>query len=53
MLANEDRITSVDCVLTTAEKDRARATVRAVRVPDDWLTAHDWEIPKVIGFKWT
>ena len=34
--ATEDRATSVECVLGADGKDRARATVRAVRVPDDW-----------------
>lgn len=36
VVGNEDRMTSVECVLIAAEKERARATVRAVRVPDDW-----------------
>ena len=31
-----DRVISVDCLLAAAGKDRATATVRAVRVPDDW-----------------
>lgn len=34
--ATEDRATSVECVFGAGGKDRARATVRAVRVPDDW-----------------
>lgn len=36
VVAIQDRVTSVDCLLAAAGKDRARATVRAVRVPDDW-----------------
>ena len=31
-----DRATTVECVLTCAGKERARATVRSVRVPEDW-----------------
>jgi acyl-coenzyme A thioesterase PaaI-like protein len=31
-----DRRTTVECVLAAAGKDRARAVVEAVRVPDDW-----------------
>jgi acyl-coenzyme A thioesterase PaaI-like protein len=34
--ATEDRVTSVECVLGAGGKDRARAAVRAIRVPDDW-----------------
>ncbi len=36
VVANEDRMTSVECVLVAAGKERAKASVRAVRVPDDW-----------------
>jgi acyl-coenzyme A thioesterase PaaI-like protein len=36
IVATEDRVTAVECVLGADGKDRARATVRAVRVPDDW-----------------
>ncbi len=36
VVAHDDRTTSVDCVFRAAEKERARASVRAVRVPDDW-----------------
>jgi acyl-coenzyme A thioesterase PaaI-like protein len=36
VVATEDRATSVECVLGADGKDRARATVRAVRVPNDW-----------------
>ena len=32
----EDRSVSVDCVLACAGKERARATVQAVRVPEEW-----------------
>lgn len=32
----EDRFTTVDCELIADGKPRARATVRAVRVPDTW-----------------
>jgi acyl-coenzyme A thioesterase PaaI-like protein len=34
--AHEDRLTTVDCVLSSGEKERARASVRATRVPDQW-----------------
>jgi acyl-coenzyme A thioesterase PaaI-like protein len=34
--AHEDRITTVACVLSSDAKDRAQASVRSVRVPDDW-----------------
>jgi acyl-coenzyme A thioesterase PaaI-like protein len=34
--AHEDRLATVDCVLSSDEKDRARASVRAIRVPDRW-----------------
>jgi acyl-coenzyme A thioesterase PaaI-like protein len=36
LVAQEDRVTSVECVLGAAGKERARASVRAVRVTDDW-----------------
>ena len=36
LVANEDRVTTVECVLGVAGKERARASVRAIRVPDDW-----------------
>ena len=36
VVANEDRMTSVECILVAAGKERAKASVRAVRVPDDW-----------------
>jgi len=36
LVANEDRVTTVECVLEGAGKERARASVRAIRVPDDW-----------------
>ena len=32
----DDRFTTVECELVAAGKPRARATVRAVRVPDSW-----------------
>jgi acyl-coenzyme A thioesterase PaaI-like protein len=32
----DDRATAVECVLTCVGKDRARATVRSVRVPEGW-----------------
>jgi acyl-coenzyme A thioesterase PaaI-like protein len=31
-----ERETSVECVLSCAGKERARATVRSVRVPEEW-----------------
>jgi acyl-coenzyme A thioesterase PaaI-like protein len=34
--AHEDRIVTVTCVLSVDAKDRAQASVRSVRVPDDW-----------------
>jgi acyl-coenzyme A thioesterase PaaI-like protein len=34
--ARDDRSTTLDCVLSAASKERARATVRAVRVPNEW-----------------
>jgi acyl-coenzyme A thioesterase PaaI-like protein len=36
VVAVDDKGTAVDCVLSCAGKDRARATVRSVRVPDSW-----------------
>jgi acyl-coenzyme A thioesterase PaaI-like protein len=36
ILAREDRITTVECVLSSDAKDRARASVRSIPVPDDW-----------------
>lgn len=36
VLAVEDRSISVQCTLACDGKDRARATVRAVRVPREW-----------------
>ena len=36
VVAHDDRSTSVDCVLTAAQRERVRASVRAVRVPDSW-----------------
>jgi acyl-coenzyme A thioesterase PaaI-like protein len=36
IVAHDDRTTTVECVLDAAGKERARASVRAVRVPDDW-----------------
>lgn len=35
-VATEDRVSTVDCVLEADGKPRARASVRAVRVPDSW-----------------
>ncbi len=32
----EDRVTVVECTLRAAGKDRARASVRAMRVPEEW-----------------
>jgi acyl-coenzyme A thioesterase PaaI-like protein len=32
----DDRETAVECVLSCLGKERARATVRSVRVPDEW-----------------
>jgi acyl-coenzyme A thioesterase PaaI-like protein len=34
--AVEDRATVVECTLACGGKDRARATVRSVRVPEEW-----------------
>jgi len=36
VVTTEEGTTSVECVLSADGKDRARATVRAVRVPDGW-----------------
>lgn len=36
VLAHDDRETTVECFLAAAGKDRAKATVRTIRVPDDW-----------------
>jgi acyl-coenzyme A thioesterase PaaI-like protein len=36
VVAHEDRITTVECVLSSDAKDRARASVRSMRVADDW-----------------
>lgn len=36
VVAQEDRITEVTCVLSSDGKDRAQASVRSIRVPDDW-----------------
>ncbi len=33
---HEDRLTMVDCVLSSDQKKHARASVRAIRVPDQW-----------------
>jgi len=35
-MADEDRVTSVECALEAAGKERARAVVRATRVPEEW-----------------
>jgi acyl-coenzyme A thioesterase PaaI-like protein len=35
-VATEDRFTTVECTLGSDGKVRARASVRAVRVPDSW-----------------
>jgi hypothetical protein len=35
-VATEDRFTTVECTLGSEGKVRARASVRAVRVPDSW-----------------
>lgn len=32
----DDRMTTVQCTLTAANKERARATVRSTRVPETW-----------------
>jgi acyl-coenzyme A thioesterase PaaI-like protein len=34
--ASEDRVSTVECVLEADGKPRARASVRAIRVPDSW-----------------
>lgn len=36
VVGREDRGTEVECILGAGGKDRARATVRTVRVPDEW-----------------
>ena len=36
VVSQDDRTITVDCVLRASEKERARASVGAVRVPDDW-----------------
>jgi acyl-coenzyme A thioesterase PaaI-like protein len=36
VVAYDDRTATVECVLRAAEKERARASVRAIRVPDEW-----------------
>jgi acyl-coenzyme A thioesterase PaaI-like protein len=36
LVAQEDRFTSLDCELHADGKERARASIRAVRVPDEW-----------------
>lgn len=33
---HEGRVTGVECALAAAGKERARASVRATRVPDEW-----------------
>jgi hypothetical protein len=35
-VSTEDRITTVGCALESDGKVRARASVRALRVPDSW-----------------
>lgn len=39
VLAHDDRETTVECSLADGGKDRAKATVRTTRVPDDWRQA--------------
>jgi acyl-coenzyme A thioesterase PaaI-like protein len=34
--AHEERVATVDCVLSSDEKERARASVRVMRVSDQW-----------------
>lgn len=34
--AHEDRIITMACVLSSAGKERAQASVRSIRVTDDW-----------------
>jgi acyl-coenzyme A thioesterase PaaI-like protein len=34
--AVDDRFVTIDCTLASAGKDRARASVTSVRVPDEW-----------------
>ncbi len=36
LVTQEARVTGVECVLDAAGKERARASLRAVRVGDDW-----------------
>jgi acyl-coenzyme A thioesterase PaaI-like protein len=36
VVTEEDRVTTVECILEAAEKERARASVRTIRVPDEW-----------------
>jgi acyl-coenzyme A thioesterase PaaI-like protein len=36
VVTEERRVTTVECVLEAADKECARASVRAVRVPDEW-----------------
>jgi acyl-coenzyme A thioesterase PaaI-like protein len=36
VVATDDAGTAVECVLSCAGKERARATVRSVRVPNEW-----------------
>ena len=36
VVSHDDRSTTVECVLEAAQKERARASIVAVRVPDDW-----------------
>jgi len=36
VVAQEDRITEVVCVLSSDAKDRDQASVHSIRVPDDW-----------------
>lgn len=41
VVARQGDAVSVDCVLSSAGKDRARATVRTTRVPDEWRHGSD------------
>jgi predicted thioesterase len=36
VVGTEDRATTVECTLACDGKERARATVRSVRVPEEW-----------------
>jgi acyl-coenzyme A thioesterase PaaI-like protein len=36
VVGHEDRFTTVACVLSSNAKDRARASVRSIRVSDEW-----------------